>query len=170
MDNKINFTARSNAYFAITKKGWQSAIPDTAYKQIDANRLKLEKFARKNNIKIIFTDGNNLLPEFHTGSESRFLSDKLSIEVEKYPSLVSKIKTIFSNLKDKITGKNSGVKCTVSTVSYYEKDSKNIPVLKEKGRIGFFAKYEPTENYMDKKINIDTVVDFLQKVVGKKIR
>ena len=47
MDNKINFTARSNAYFVITKKGWQKAIPDMAYSQINANRERLEKFARK---------------------------------------------------------------------------------------------------------------------------
>ncbi len=169
MDNKINFTARSNAYFVITKKGWQRAIPDMAYSQINANRERLETFARKNNIKITFTDANNMLSEFHTGSESSFLSGKLAIEVEKKPSLVSKIKTTFSDFKDTITGKNSGVKCTVSTVSYYEKDSKYIPTLKEKGKMGLFVNYEPTKHPMDRRIDFNLVVDFLQKVVGKNI-
>ena len=169
MDNAINFTARSNAYFAITKKGWQSAIPDMAYSQINANRKQLEKFARKNNIKITLTDGNNMLPEFHSGRESSYLSNKLAMEVEKKPSLGTKIKNAFSNLKNKITLKHDKPKVTVTTVSYYEKDSKNIPTLKEKGKIGFFIKYEPAEHYMDKKIDLNTVIDFLQKVVGKKI-
>ena len=35
------------------KKGWNYAIPDKAYAQIDNNRKSLEKFARKNNIKIL---------------------------------------------------------------------------------------------------------------------
>ena len=131
--------------------------------------MKLEKFARKNNIKITFTDGNNLLPELHTGRESSFLSDKLAIKVEKRPSLVSKIKMAFSNIVNKITTKNNDKpKLTVSTVSYYEKDSKNIPTLKEKGKLGFFVKYEPTEKPMDRCIDLNIVVDFLQKVVGKK--
>ena len=170
MDNRINFTARSNAYFAITKKGWQSAIPDTAYKQIDNNRKRLEKFARKNNIKITFTDANNMLPEFHTGSESRFLSNRLAVEVEKKPSLAMKVKTAFSNLGNKITHKDNKPTVTISTVSYYEKDSKNLPSLKEKGKMGLFVEYEPTQERMDRQINFNTVVEFLQNVVGKKVK
>ena len=170
MDNRINFTARSNQYLAITKKGWGSAIPNTAYNQIDANRGRVEKFARKYNLKILFTDANNMLPELHTGNESRYLSDKLAIEVEKKPSLVIKIKTGFNKFLNKIAHKDNKQKVIFSTVSYYEKDSKNIPTLKEKSKIGFFVKYEPTKNTMDKQININTVVDFLQKVVGKKIK
>jgi len=168
MDNKINFMARSNAYLAITKKGWESAIPNTAYKQIDANRGRLEKFARKNNLKITFTDGVNMLPELHSGNESRFLSDKLAMEVEKKPSLVSKIKTVFSNLENKILHKDSKPKLTLSTVTYYEKDSKHIPVIKRNEKMGLFVKYEPAETHMDKGINFDTVVDFLQKISGNK--
>ena len=168
MDNRISFTARSNEYVAITKRVWNSAIPDTAYKQIYANREKFEKFARKNNLKITFTDGNNMLPELHTGGESRFLSGKLAMEVEKKPSLASKVREVFSNILNRKAVKNDKPKMTVSAVSYFEKDSQNIPTLKERGKVGFFVDYEPTENHMDKQINLDTVVDFLQKVVGKK--
>lgn len=168
MNNTINFTSRSNGYLAITKKGWNCAIPDKAYSQINNNRATLEKYARKNNIKITFTDAGNMLPELHSGSETRFLSNKMAVEVEKKPSLVSKIKTAFADFKDKVTGKKSDVKCTVSMVSYYEKDSKNIPALKEKGKMGLFVEYEPTENFMDRRINLNTVTDFLQKITGKK--
>jgi hypothetical protein len=170
MDNRINFTARSNGFLAITKKGWNCPIPDKAYSQINNNRASLEKFARKNNIKITFTDAGNMLPEFHSGSESRFLSNKMAVEVEKKPSLVSKIKTAFSDLKDKITGKDSEVKCTVSTVSYYSKESKNIPVLKENGKAGFFVDYELDNGRFPEKINLNTVTDFLQKVTGKSFK
>lgn len=170
MDNRINFTARSNEYFAITKKVWNSAIPDTAYKQIDANRQLFENFARKNNIKITFTDGNNMLPEIHSGSESRYLSDKLVMEVEKKPSLFTKIKTAFSNIRNKKTKRNDMPKVSITSVSYYEKKSNNIPALKENGKMGFFVDYESTENHLDKKVDINTIVDFLQKSVGMKIK
>ncbi|MBP5699059.1 MAG: hypothetical protein J6W96_05995 [Alphaproteobacteria bacterium] len=168
MDNKISFTARSNNYFAITKKVWNSAIPDTAYKQIDANRARLEKFARKNNLKITFTDGSNMLSEYHSGRESDYLSSKLVMEVEKKPALVSKIRTAFSNLAGKMSRKKEEPKLEVTVTSYYAKDSKNIPSLKEKGKIGFFVDYEPDNGYMHERINLDTVVDFLQKVTGTK--
>ena len=165
MSISINFTGRSNTYFAITKKGWGNKIPDKAYKQIDDNRKAFEKFARKNNIKITFTDANNMLPEFHTGSESSFLSGKLAIEVENKQSFISKIKTKFSNLKDKITNKSS---VEVITTPYYSKDSKKIPSLKEQGRVGFLIDYETGNTRFSKSINLETISDLLHKVVGKK--
>lgn len=170
MSISINFTGRSNAYFAITKKGWGNKIPDKAYKQIDDNRKAFEKFARKNNIKITFTDASNMLSELHSGRESDFLSGKMAIEVEKTPSLAQKIKKSFSNFTQKFTKEKAEPKCEVSVVSYYGKDSKNIPSLNEREKIGFFIDYEPYDNKMQEKINLDTVADFLQKVVGKKIR
>lgn len=117
MDYRISFTAISNEYFAITKRIWNNAIPDTAYKQIDSNRKLFEKFAGKNNIKITFTDGNNMLPELHLGRESLYLSGKLAMEVERKPSLISKIKTAFSNIEYKITKRKDTPKVSVTTVS-----------------------------------------------------
>jgi len=168
MDNRISFTARSNAYLAITKRVWNSAIPDKAYKQIDANRGQLEKFAKNNNLKITFTDGNNMLPELHSGRESAYWSSKLVMEVEKKPSLVSKIRTAFSNLGNKMSRKKEEPKIEITVTSYFGKDSKNIPALKEKEKIGFLVDYEPDNGYMHERINLDTVADLLQKVAGKK--
>ena len=168
MSVSINFTGKSNAYFAITKKGWGNKIPNKAYKQIDNNRNAFEKFARKNNIKITFTDASNMLPELHSGSESVLLSGKMAIEVEKKPSLIKKIKNSFSNLTQKFKKEKTEPKCEISVVPYYEQDSKNIPSLKEKEKIGFFVYYEPYDNKIQEQINLNTVVDFLQKAVGKK--
>ncbi len=168
MDNTINFAGRSNNYFAITKKGWQESIPDTAYKLIDNNRKSFEKFARKNNIKLTFTDAGNMLPEFHSGRESAFLNGKMAIEIEKRPSLIKNAKNIFSNFIQKFTNKKAEPKLAISVVPYYSKDSKNIPSLKETSKIGFYADYEPYNNKMQETINLTTVVDFLQKAVGKK--
>lgn len=165
MNNTINFTSRSNGYLAITKKGWNNAIPDKAYAQINNNRKPLEKYARRNNIKITFTDASNMLSEFHTGSESRFLSGKMAFEVEKKPSLIQKIKTAFSNFKNR---KSNEPTVEFVQVPYFSKDSKDIPSLKETKKMGFFVDYEPDNTNYNERINMGTVVDLLQKAVGKK--
>ena len=168
MDNTINFTGRSNTYFAITKKGWQESIPDTAYNLINNNRKAFEKFARKNNIKLTFTDARNMLSEFHSGSESSFLNGKMAIEVEKRPSLIQNARNIFSNFIQKFTNKKTEPQLKISVAPYYAKNSKNIPSLKETSKIGFYVDYEPYNNKMQETINLTTVVNFLQKTVGKK--
>ncbi len=166
MNNSINFTGRSNTYFAITKKGWGNAIPDKAYKQIDNNRTAFEKFARKNNIKITFTDASNMLPEFHSGNVSNFLSGRMAIQVEKKPSLGKKIRNGLLNLVRKSTKRDPKIK--LSVMPYFSKDSKNLPTLQEQRNIGFYLEYEPYDGKMQEQINLDTVAKFLQRIVGKK--
>ena len=166
MDNTINFMGKSNNYLAITKKGWNHKIPNTAYNQINKNRKELEKYAKNNGIKITITDGYNMRSELETGREIDFWQSKMVVEVEKKPSLLTKIKTKLSKLGNKIF--NNTPKLEITSVPYYTKQSKSIPNLKENQKIGFLVDYESNNGKMNERVDITTIADFLQTVVGKK--
>ena len=166
MYNKVNFTGRNSKYLVITKAGRQRKIPKIAYEQINENREQLEKFAKKNNVRIMFTDAKNMCSELEFGKENDFFNDKLVITVEKRSSLWKQLKTILLRELGKLLEKTPT--CEIFSIPYYTKASKNIPSLKEKPRVGYLLNYVTSQSNKQKSVEFKDVVDFLQTVVGKK--
>ena len=85
------------------------------------------------------------------------------------PSLIQRIRKGIASFTHKFTKEKAEPKGIINVISYYEKNSE-IPKLEANNKIGFFVNYEPYGNKMNEQIDLKTIVEFLQNIVGKKSR